>query len=512
MRSNEHTIRRALPGVVFLIAIILHGCGDQRPQGEDDLEALDMSSPGGDEDLTSSPPGDDMTPPLDAAPDASVEDADASMPRDPVEPALPELTPPGGSATVNFSSDAPFLQFADGLELATLRRASLGRELFVANWTPKGPGSREALDGLGPLFIVDSCATCHPASGQPPTLHPNGSIGPGILLRLAQQQDDQDTWLADPIYGGQLQSSSTAGMRFEGSVRWSSQITAEGLQQLHYTITTPGHGPLSPTTSSGARRSPNLIGMGLLDAVPDATLHQLADPDDLDQDGISGRVHEVWDVASQTHRPGRFGWKALHSSLLQQSAGAFSEDMGLTSSLFPHSICTAAQTGCLPEEEDAPDVSQSALEAVDRFLASLGVPARDIPDQQKFDAGRARFHDLGCAACHTPSLTTSPDAEPSTFASQRFWPYTDLLLHDMGEALADIPEQGASASEWRTPPLWGLRFIAAQPGGRFLHDGRARNLHEAILWHGGEALAAQRRYKSLSPAQRDELIAFLLGI
>lgn len=475
------------------------------------FDTMDMS-PSGYEDIPSYPDGDMMRPHLDAAPDASVAEADASSPpEDLVEQQLPELTPPGGSATVDFSNDAPFLQFADGLELATLRRASLGRELFVANWTPTGPGSRETLDGLGPLFIVDSCATCHPASGQPPTLEPDGTIGPGILLRLAHR-DEHDMWRPDPIYGGQLQSASTAAMLAEGSVRWSSHPTHDGLEKILYTIANPGHGPLSERTTSGARRAPHLIGMGLLDAVPDATLHMLADPDDIDQDGISGRVHEVWDVATGTHRPGRFGWKALHSSLLQQSAGAFSEDMGLTSSLFPRAICTVSQPGCLREEEHAPDVSQSALEAVDRFLASLGVPERDIRDQEKFDAGRAHFHDLGCATCHTPSLTTAPDTTPALFADQIFWPYTDLLLHDMGDDLADIPELGASASEWRTPPLWGLRFIAAQPDGRFLHDGRARNLDEAILWHGGEALMTRDRYKNLSTTQRDELIAFLLGI
>ncbi len=424
---------------------------------------------------------------------------------------LAELSSLGGATTIEPDLEQPFLQFAPDLPLADLREASIGRELFVANWTP-APGPRETLDGLGPLAIVASCVACHPSSGQAPTLREDRQIGPGILLRLAQRTPD-GTWQADPVYGHQLQTLGLSSVPSEGRITWQAQDLAGGRQTISYTIEDPGYGPLPENTSWGARRAPGLLGMGLLDTVHDNTIREWADPEDLDGDGISGRVHDVLDIETGTMRPGRFGWKALHSTLKQQSAAAFSGDMGLTSTFFPEAHCQPKQESCLlaPSGGDI-EVSDRAMEGVVHFLSVLGVPARRITDEQTFARGRLLFHQTQCASCHRPSMTTSPESSPELLAGQTFWPYTDLLLHDMGEALADIPEGNASPSEWRTPPLWSLDSIARQPGGRFLHDGRARTLDEAIRWHGGEAKKSRNDYLSLSEEERDTLIAFLLSI
>lgn len=421
------------------------------------------------------------------------------------------LSASGGSATIEFSPENPFLQFAPDLPLSALRSASLGREFFVAQWTPART-DRPSLDGLGPLSIVSSCVACHPASGQAPSLESNGAVRHGILLRLAHQDTD-GAWGADPIYGGQLQTMGLTGVPAEGRVQWTSQPARDGLEEIMYTVSSPGYGAISDRTSWGARRAPVLVGMGLLDAIDDQVIREWEDPDDRDEDGISGRVHDVWDVAGQTTRPGRFGWKALHSSLVQQSAGAFSGDMGLTTTLFPMSTCSPTQSSCISAPSGGePEVSDTALDSVAQFLSVLGVPARDIQDQAAFEQGRQLFEATGCASCHRPSMVTSPQAHPAILASQTFWPYTDLLLHDMGDELADIPEGEASASEWRTPPLWSLRFIARQSDARLLHDGRARSIEEAILWHGGEGRLSRDAYSALTPQERDALIVFLMSI
>ena len=245
------------------------------------------------------------------------------------------------------------------------------------------------------------------------------------------------------------------------------------------------------------RLAPQVIGMGLLESVPESSIVDLADPDDADGDGISGRVNRVWNPRTQQTELGRFGWKANVPSVEAQVAGAFHGDIGITSALHPDQDCTATQTDCAAAINGGePELTDERLAAVTFYSRTLAVPSMRDTDSDDVEDGAAAFSDLGCASCHTPTLTTGDAAsvDVATLADQTIHPYTDLLLHDMGEPLGDgRPDFEASGTEWRTPPLWGLGLIEEINGRRFLlHDGRARTLEEAILWHGGRGRAGAR--------------------
>ena len=267
------------------------------------------------------------------------------------------------------------------------------------------------------------------------------------------------------------------------------------------------------------RVAPQMIGLGLVEQIPDADILAHADPDDADGDGISGRPNEVWDIATQSWRVGRFGWKAGQASIRAQSAEAFAGDMGISSPLVmkPHGDCTAAQAACLaaPTGEQArlgpSEAPDPVLDLVEFYSQNLGVPQRRNVDDPQVLRGKRAFYETGCVSCHTPKFVTSRKAEDKSKRFQLIWPYSDLLLHDMGAGLADHrPEGKADGYEWRTPPLWGIGLTETVSGHtEFLHDGRARNLTEAILWHGGEAQAARDTFAEMSKSERDDLIAFL---
>ena len=269
------------------------------------------------------------------------------------------------------------------------------------------------------------------------------------------------------------------------------------------------------------RVTPHMIGLGLLELIPPDTLLAIADPQDTDHDGISGRPNWRWDLTAQALALGRFGWKAINPTVNQQSQGAFNGDIGISTPLEPQPSgdCTPQQTACLA----APNGNSAAFENLEAhsdvtsvvafYAQNLAVPARRNADDPDVLAGRTLFYKTGCHRCHTPSHVTgpAPTAASDHLAHQTIWPYTDLLLHDMGEGLADHrPEGMASGSEWRTAPLWGIGLIPIVNGhSYYLHDGRARNLLEAILWHGGEAAAQQARVVKMSPQERKQLIRFV---
>jgi CxxC motif-containing protein (DUF1111 family) len=249
------------------------------------------------------------------------------------------------------------------------------------------------------------------------------------------------------------------------------------------------------------RQPPPIFGLGLLEAVPEQALHELADPDDADGDGISGRPNYVWGIAEQSTVIGRFGLKANQPDLEQQSAAAYHGDMGVTSPL-------------IPEEDGTSDVDQRTLDAANFYSQSLSVPARRRVDDPLVQQGEKLFEQVGCADCHVSTLETG-DSEIEMLANQTFHAYTDLLLHDMGEGLADKrPDFEADGYEWRTPPLWGVGLTqTVLPGSGYLHDGRARTLEEAILWHGGEAQASRDAFRDeLGSAERTSLLAFLQSL
>ena len=282
----------------------------------------------------------------------------------------------------------------------------------------------------------------------------------------------------------------------------------------------PDTAPFTPSVMMSARVAPPMIGLGLLEAVAESDIVARADPDDADGDGISGRARRVWSREHRRMMLGRFGWKAGAASIVDQSADAMSGDIGVSSPLAPAAWgeCTERQRACRlaphgagPGEFEAPAAVMDAIVFYSRHLA---VPARRGADDPTVLRGKALFYRIGCTGCHTPKHATRRDWPDEELAGQLIWPYTDLLVHDMGDGLADgRPEGDASGREWRTAPLWGIGLTEVVNGHtRFLHDGRARNLVEAILWHGGEAEAASAAFRSMSSRERAALLAFLKSL
>ncbi len=418
----------------------------------------------------------------------------------PTTPTPREWLPVGGNATAPFQEDLSFLQFIPGLDLGSLPTVSQGRELFVAEWTA-APGTRQLLDGLGPLFIANACSNCHLPSGRAASLNEDGTTAPGILFRLGTVDGTTDSH-----YGSQLQTSATVGSA-EGSVSW----TDIGHGQPHFQITQAGI-DLDNGINLGARLSPQLTGMGLLQSVPESYILAWEDPLDTDQNGVSGKAHRIHREGAECL--GRFGWKAMQCTLRGQSAGALNQDMGLTTPLNPSEPCTNQQTVCSEQPSGGePEVSETALNAINDFLTALAVPERRINDQEQFDRGADLFEQIGCHLCHRPTLSTGHSTTFPQLSRQQIYAYTDLLLHDMGSALDDGVQEGSAESrEWKTPPLWGLGLIEGQGDSRFLHDGRAKTLPEAIEWHGGEAASSRLAYDNLTDTEQTDLLIFLRGI
>jgi CxxC motif-containing protein (DUF1111 family) len=278
-----------------------------------------------------------------------------------------------------------------------------------------------------------------------------------------------------------------------------------------YEIRELAYGALDGDTQVSPRVAPAMIGLGLLEAIEESRLRELADPDDEDENGVSGRLNHVWDVDSSSLRAGRFGWKAEQPSLRQQAAAAFLGDLGMSTPLFAAQDCTEAQPECQQAATGGePEVTESILDNLERYSQLLSVPVRQNWDDEQVRLGQELFTDAGCHECHTPNHRTGNHALPE-LSDQSIWPYTDLLLHDMGEDLADDrPVFEASGSEWRTPPLWGLGRLPEINGhDRLLHDGRARGVAEAILWHGGEAKSARTAFVEMNEKQRAALVSFV---
>lgn len=411
-----------------------------------------------------------------------------------------------GRATVTVDADAPFAVFRDDLALEALADASRGRELFVGRWEPDG--GRETLDGLGPMFLDDRCVGCHPPLGRAPSLVDTGAVDVGLLVRVGLDGGTEP----DPFVGPQLQVESLEGVPIEATLAWTSEPAATwrlaGGEEvlLGRVLVTPSFPSGSPSAAArfSPRLSPQLVGIGLLDAVPEAALEALEDIDDVDGDGISGRIARLPDG------PGRFGWKAIHTTARAQTAGAFSQDMGIRSPVHPDPVCTSVQVACLEAAGEGVEVSDAGLDQVAAYLAALGVPARRLPEGLDPRVGEALFAEVGCDRCHRPTLTTATEGVPAHLASVELHAYTDLLLHDMGSGLAaPVGEGDALPSEWRTPPLWGLGLSGPPRTRRFLHDGRAASLLEAIGWHGGEAATSRDAFASLEPEDRETLLDFL---
>ena len=333
------------------------------------------------------------------------------------------------------------------------------------------------------------------------------------MLRLGRVADGAP----DPVYGRQVQTRAVPGHVPEGRVVLR-HADEGGLSRPVPVFQGLSAGGLHRDTGTSLRVAPPMIGLGLLEAIPAADILAGADDEDADGDGISGRANMVWSQEYQTILLGRFGLKAGNPTVHEQSAGAFSGDIGISTPLFPAhwGECTEAQTECRAaphgnDEVRGTEIDQPNMDLVTFYSRNLAVPARRNLSDPAVLRGKELFYDSGCISCHTPKFVTHRLKDRDEQSFQLIWPYSDMLLHDMGEGLADNrPEARATGQEWRTPPLWGIGLTQqVSPQAGFLHDGRARTLLEAILWHGGEAEAAKTKVVKMTKDERADLIAFI---
>ncbi len=442
---------------------------------------------------------------------------------------------PGGAATsVKPLNTSAFSHPSANLSFERQLDFKVGDGIFRKLWV-SAPSSTVSSDGLGPLFNSRGCQSCHlkDGRGHPPA---PGEEAVSMFLRLsippqnAEQQRILDTLQApvipEPNYGSQLQNFSVQGLLAEGRMEIDySEIPvtlADGetasLRQPHYRVAGLNYGPLHPKAMLSPRVTPPMIGLGLLEMIPDEAILRRADPEDVNGDGIAGKPNKVWSAEHGKAMLGRFGWKAAAATVADQTAGAFLGDLGLSSYLAPlpsgdctiaQKVCRTAPTGNDPQE--GVEVPRKMFDLVVFYARNLAVPARRNASDPAVLRGRQLFAEAGCTGCHVPSFVTGSDPARPEHSNQRIWPYTDLLLHDMGEGLADHrPEGLANGRQWRTPPLWGVGLTKTVSGHEFLlHDGRARGVLEAILWHGGEAETAKQKVVIMTRAERADLLRFI---
>jgi CxxC motif-containing protein (DUF1111 family) len=447
---------------------------------------------------------------------------------------------PGGGATSRGSTDTTnaFSLSSGNMDFKRELNFKIGNAIFRKNWV-SAPSSPDASDGLGPLFNSRACQNCHlkDGRGHPPFSADVPDDSGSMLVRLsvppateeerAKLASHRVNSLPDPTYGGQLQDRSIQGLVSEGKLKidYAEQPVklADGeslsLRAPHYALTDLDYGPISPEIMMSPRVAPPMIGLGLLEAVPEEQILALAQSEAASSEGISGKPNQVWSREHDKLMLGRFGWKAGIPTIAQQAAEAFNGDIGISSTMIPAGSgdCTEKEPDCLnapsgnsPNYQNV-EVGDDLFKLVRFYSQNLAVPARRRHGDAQVLHGKAIFYQSGCASCHNPKFLTGEVPGQPHLSHQLIWPYTDMLLHDMGDGLADHrPEGAATGNEWRTPPLWGVGLTETVSGHTlFLHDGRARNVTEAILWHGGEAEAARDKFAELPKTDREALLAFV---
>lgn len=386
---------------------------------------------------------------------------------------------------------------------------------------------RHDADGLGPLYNESSCEGCHVADGRasPPT----NAEEPlrGFLFRISIPGVDQHGGpKPHPMYGTQLADKAINGHLPEVKPIINYQeitgVYADGssysLRKPIYDLSNAFYGPIEHDALISPRIAPPMIGMGLLDAIDPDDMIALQDIEDANNDGISGKVNWVWDFEKNQLSVGKYGWKAETPTLKQQITDAALNDMGISSAMFNLQNCTQQQHACLDARVGNSDsefeLTNAQLNELETYLEFLAVPARDPLDHPVVQRGEDLFHQANCSGCHVETWLTGNQQRRWRLRGQTIHPYTDLLLHDMGEELSDHrPSFSASGNEWRTAPLWGIGMTQRVNGHtNFLHDGRARNIEEAILWHGGEAEPSKQYFMSLNESERKALITFLKSL
>jgi CxxC motif-containing protein (DUF1111 family) len=437
----------------------------------------------------------------------------------------------GGDTTVFATGGNAFSFPAANLTDEERTRFVIGNSFFKRNWV-QAPASTKARDGLGPHFIARSCGGCHAEDGRGAPPKP-GEQPVGLLLRLSiPGVGAHGGVVPEPTYGDQFNVLAVRRVKPEGQVDVGyTEVPGRFADGEAYALLAPryglrdlGYGPMRPDVLTSPRIAPQIIGVGLLEAIPEAEILKNAADQAAAPGPIKGVPNQVWDAPSGKTMLGRFGWKANVATIAHQTAGAFNGDIGITSPVFPDEACTAAQADCLAAPSGGqqlgaqgkePEIDAKTLGDVVFYQATLAPPARRNPADAQVLRGQKLFHDAQCATCHRPSYVTTASPNPQ-FSSpalngQTIHPYTDLLLHDLGDGLADgRPDGQANGRQWKTPPLWGIGLIHDVNGHtRLLHDGRARGVMEAILWHGGEAQASRDAVLKLNKAEREALVKFV---
>ena len=425
----------------------------------------------------------------------------------------------GKTATVFNATQEAFGFSASGINFEEQSAFGIGNSFFRQSWV-SAPASTTARDGLGPYFNAVSCSSCHfkDGRGRPPAF--DGETARGLLLRLSTDGfHTNGSSNPDPIYGGQLQDNAILGQTVKGGFKITYQDIVETfddgttviLKKPIYQFVNLGFGPMAGNLKVSPRIANQIIGLGLLDAIPESTILSFADVNDANGDGISGKPNYVHDIQSNTQKLGRFGWKSNQPSVLQQVAAAFSGDMGITSSLFPNENCPPGVDCDAIPNGGTPEITDDNLNKVAIYSLTLAVPARRNHTNQDVLRGKKTFETIGCASCHIPKIQTGSNYLIAAFRNQTIRPYTDMLLHDMGDALGDNASDFlATGNEWRTPALWGIGLIQTVNGHtNLMHDGRAKNITEAILWHGGEGSTSKNKFKQLPVKEREDLLKFL---
>lgn len=464
----------------------------------------------------------------------------------------PQEIKQGGDTGISITSSESYSKPSSNLTASRKGDFFIGNAFFKQPWVV-APASTDSRDGLGALFNVAACQSCHIKDGRGHAPMTSDDDADSLLIRLAmpattdkereQLKNSLIEKVVHPVYGGQLQDRGIQGVPAEAriSVQWTDKPVTftdghvETLRAPTFHLTNPGYGDFDETLMVSPRVALPMIGLGLLEQIPDDDIKKQADSMDQDGDGIYGKFNLAMDPQTGKVALGRFGWKAGQTKLLTQNQSAFNEDMGLTSNIRPHESCMPAQTACLnaPTGADEQDNGKPPVEVNDEvarfvefYTRNLAVPHRRNADDALVLAGKKRFYDMGCQSCHTPryQLPKTPDDHLEQHG-QVIYPYTDLLLHDMGDDLADrtiagkLPSKDlqveflANSYEWRTPALWGIGLAqTVDPQATFLHDGRARTLMEAVLWHGGEAEKQKQNVLQLDKQGRAELTAFLQSL
>jgi CxxC motif-containing protein (DUF1111 family) len=431
-------------------------------------------------------------------------------------PAAGPYAAPAAQATVEETGRAAFTQHLPELTDEQLQAFALGNRVFSTSWV-EAPASVVQFDGLGPYYSRRSSSSCHMRDGR--GTPPSGARGDDGIFVVGLAREVDGTLAPDPKYGEQLSESALPGIAPEGhlTVRWTEQPfrfpdgEVASLRSPSYEVHDLPLGPLALDTRLRPRLAPSIPGVGLLEAIPDSAILAREDPDDLDGDGISGRVRRVPDGPEGQFEVGRFGWKADQATIVDQVARALRLDMGITSDAQPTADLAPAESLAAKRPEGGhPEIDTATFSALVDYCAMLAVPARRNTSDARVVRGGGLFATAGCTSCHGGTYTTD-GSEFAALSRQRIEPGTDLLLHDMGQGLAEsVSDHTVTGAEWRTPPLWGLGLHARVTGHRYLlHDGRARTLTEAILWHGGEARASRDRFIRMDAADRHTLLDYL---